>query len=401
MISFIIFGCGNTGKTLLQYIGRERVAFYCDNNPDIVGKSVDGIEVISFERLLELKSENDGYVVLVGVGIPRHKNAVEKQLVYNGIIDFCGTGELESGTGAGQYIHMSKEIYDRLCDRQYRLEYVIKRLAEHVREADFLKSRVDVHHLLPATGKLRKRQLERATHTHKIVRFLKEELNVEVWMDYGALLGKCRHNGFIPWDDDIDLGIMREDLVKVEEYFQNRFTVQRSKSLFGDSVTFDRMDPAPEYIMEITPYVARIYGREDDGVVIPVEFFVWDRFDDKLTVDDYHNLISKAQKIIRPGRDISVISDELKECEIGFTTDRMDDETIIMPGIDHAAQGIRSEFLLKKNDIFPLEELEFEGLTFLFPKNKEKILEFEYGNWDVLPDDIGVNHRGVIDVSED
>ena len=68
--------------------------------------------------------------------------------------------------------------------------------------------------------KIWNRQLEIWYEVNKICRKYK----ITYWASYGTLLGAVRHKGFIPWDDDFDICMMRPDFNRFGEVVEKELT---------------------------------------------------------------------------------------------------------------------------------------------------------------------------------
>lgn len=73
----------------------------------------------------------------------------------------------------------------------------------------------------------------------KIMDHICSENDIHFWLEYGTMLGAVRHNGFIPWDNEADIGMMRNDF--------EQFSAIAANALPHD-IFFQTKDTDAEYL---------------------------------------------------------------------------------------------------------------------------------------------------------
>ena len=241
---------------------------------------------------------------------------------------------------------------------------------------------IDITKIPCAKGELREKQLAGLALLEKVGAICKEN-NLLYWLDFGTLLGAVRHKGFVPWDDDIDICVLRRDYEKLrnilkQEFantdisvrethpvFPNRFQLRISQS--GDTVEMD-IFPVDEYV------VSKVSEKE------------------KISLNER---IKKAQGILN---EHSMQNEKFKS-DINSVKQYISylNEKIICPqsvfekvhnpllyyGIDWA--HTYRDNTISFDTIFPLSEISFEGKKFPCPNRATEHLQNLYGNYDCFP----------------
>lgn len=240
-----------------------------------------------------------------------------------------------------------------------------------------------------------------------------ENNNIKYSLSGGSLLGAVRHKGFIPWDDDIDIVMKREDYNKflsiAEKQLQYPYFVQyyKTEKMYNRGHAQIRNSETTA----ILKYETTIQGKNNYNKGIFVDIFPLDNVpNDEKERKRFVNRVDFKKKIITLTRSKEKsIKGLIKRCI----------KNIIMVLFDKQTQIEKFEkYVLKYNDVdtrqcgaiafFPKEfkyenswfkdfvKLQFEYLEVTCVKNYDQLLKRQYGDYMKIPKDKnGSKHGGV------
>lgn len=394
----VIFGCGIVGIKTFTFIGGENVDYFCDNNEKFVGKIIEGKKVLGYKELLELEQSNEVLLIL-GVNGYNAQNIAE-QLEEDSVCDYVVAKYIP---GFSETAHIAETVWESLSDRIVRQKMVIDFLKDVIeiekRQNQYLKRHADIHTMSPAVGTFRQKQFKCIERTKAVLEFLQQKCPVNCWITGGTLIGKERHNGFIPWDNDIDFGMIRSDVCKLIEFFVDYSAVvipgkepcenYAGKALISKYSTFEEAlkKSGRRYILGIHPDFMHVYSMEDDKLAVELEIFPFDFYNDNVTIEDYHDYVSEGflkKKSVKSYKEwFDYCYDKIENS--GLVSIKPTNK--ILPGIDSFIyRGLWNiEKFLTYNDIFPLKEVQFEGVTVMSVNKPDEYLRHEYPEWEKFP----------------
>jgi len=253
--------------------------------------------------------------------------------------------------------------------------------------------------------KLQKVQIEILDEIDRICK----KNDIEYFLVGGTLLGAIRHKGFIPWDDDLDIGMVRKDYEKFidvcfkdldSKYFLDcSLTTKDSHLSFAkvrkNNTTFDeeaisKLDVHKGIYVDIFPL-----DRESSNLkkCFIKGFFVRNLIETVFYKKKIYNIDNcRHPFFVKIFKHLSY--ENIYKLEKGIATSyRGKNKTHLVSY--YGAYSIRKEFF-DYNMFFPLKMVEFHGKMYPSPNDSDKYLTSLYGDYMTLPPvEKRVNHSAL------
>ena len=241
-----------------------------------------------------------------------------------------------------------------------------------------------------------------------------KENNLKYYLSSGTLLGAIKYKGFIPWDDDIDVILLRKDYLKLINILSKKDDRYKILSIYNRK---DYYYPFAKLVDTKTILTENSKKIKDMGVYIDIfpmdgykteniEKEIYDlrilrnlmvrRYRIKNCIRNDFNFMSTSNKKIKYKKIKDIIYGFIDYITLplgyNFYT-KLYDKKISNVDINNAKYigvrvgnfGIKEAFL--KEDIIKQDLYEFEGYKFTSFKNYDLYLSSKYGDYKKDPDD--------------
>nr|WP_317285659.1 LicD family protein [uncultured Parolsenella sp.] len=250
-----------------------------------------------------------------------------------------------------------------------------------------------------ATGGMRLLQLGYAKLVGEFDALCREN-GLQYWAVYGTLLGAIRHGGFIPWDDDTDLGMMRSDIERLIE-------IVGDDDRYRITVVYDRCVTCKQ--------IRFLYADTDIPCFLDLFVYDWAVSPDRQKAEELRGLRAELAEEIECDNVLSFwgpspyypdaadgadrIRAHFEDCrqksrDCGVVCDKEKAGGIVW-AVDNLNCSRTPWYAYSLEDMFPLKRAMFEGVEINVPANADAYLRSCYGDYLDLPKDIHSHFRHV------
>lgn len=364
MTDLILFGCGVSGYEALRFLGEENVKCFCDNDPKAVQSGKWGKPVLSVAQVKDCPE----CIVILCVKDKKTVYDMAGQCEESGILDYVAFESWRDTFADGAAFLAYVDVPANRS--RMRKEMWLARVKALEAQVSFFKRHADIRSMKPATGRLRERQLD-CVRTSADFLALIEPLGIHPFLCGGNLIGYVRHGGFIPWDDDIDFGLIRSEYERLKDYC--------------------RTDLPAEWRWKDMACHFSVWRWQDGVLGTGMDFFVLDYY-----AEDYpfEALLDRSQKVREELMGVTALEDRVGILREAVTENRrhtVPQGSQIYFGVDNSEMDHKyHKGYMSAEVLFPLKKVRWEGEWFWVPSQPAEFASYEFEDIWEFPEDVGI-----------
>lgn len=238
---------------------------------------------------------------------------------------------------------------------------------------------------------IREFQLELLKMLIELDRILKEN-KLPYFLLGGSVLGAIRHKGFIPWDDDIDIGLCRKDFEKLEKILQEKLPKNLHYCEIGNKE-------------RNLPPIGFLHDAKNENIplekVHTIDIFPIDNVPDNKIMEKVQNIFSQVYHLCvyrKPAKNRGKIAYFFTKCILNifpnFLLDFLQNfsKKVITKYKDRDTKYVNNLFganfeKVRKEVMKTSILMDFEGRKFPIPILYDEYLTILYGDYMKMPDE--------------